>query len=208
MAKTKGNDNYLHACNEDKVEIANYKKSIIDAGLSKDDLDKILRVFLFGAPTLKNSKDTNGFNKRLRDYGWGVSGYDRNKLERALLKNSSINSFVVIKSNSIAETRKIMNFESKMCVSHERILLKQNGSAVINELNEYSFDEKEDRMQCLFRHIRNSLAHNRTYLFENGFIFLEDIEGESEAVTACILVNLETLLRWADVLEKEGKHDG
>lgn len=208
MAKTKGNENYLHACNEGKVEIANYKKSIIDAGLSKEDLDKILRVFLFGAPTLNNNKNSNGFNMRLRDYGWGVSGYDRNKLERALLKNSSINSFVVIKSNSIAETRKLMNLESKICISHERVLLKQNGTASINEQNEYSFDEKEDRMQCLFRHIRNSLAHNRTYLFENGFILLEDIEGDSETVTACILVNLKTLLRWADVLEKEGKHDG
>ena len=54
-------------------------------------------------------------------------------------------------------------------------------------------------MECLFRHIRKTLAHNRTYQFENGNILLEDVD-DNEKVSARILLSKRTLLDWIDII--------
>ena len=71
---------------------------------------------------------------------------------------------------------------------------------------EYTEDNKtnitplETRLQCLFRHIRNALAHNLTYGFENGKIMLED--KFKNKITARLLLSKKTLIDWIGLIKK------
>lgn len=202
MANKNSNPNYIHTCSEVKVDIKVYKKSILHAYLLPIEQITIIDFYLFNAPVLKNGKKENGFNKSLKDYGWGTKENNVSKLERLLLKNSALGGFVCIKSNSLVNTLENMDLQEKICPVHERAVLKIDGKAEIDEAGSFRFTESENRMEALFRHIRNSLAHNRTYVFDNNFVLLEDCD-ENENITARILVKAETLLQWIRVVKKE-----
>ena len=159
---------------------------------------KIINFYIFNAPILKNGT-SNGFNKSLKDYGWGTTQNNANKLERSLLKASKLGNFIFLKSSTIENTIDSMDLNSSICISHERAVLKLNGKVTAEEDGSFVFTESETRMESLFRHIRNSFAHNRTYIFDNDFILLEDCD-DSNKITAKILIEIKTLLKWIDVI--------
>ena len=195
----KENLNYLHICKSQKVEIARYKNSIFNAAIPLEDKLAIVDFYIFNAPILKNGVASNGFNKSLKDYEWGTQKNNAASLERALLKNSTLQSFVFIKSNSISNTLETMDLKDRICIEHERAVLKLEGKAEIDEAGIFHFSESETRMESFFRHIRNSLAHNRTYVFGNNFILLEDCD-ENKNITARLLIKINTLLNWIKVI--------
>ena len=59
--------------------------------------------------------------------------------------------------------------------------------------------QHETRMECLFRHFRNAIAHNHTYLFDNENIMFEDCD-ESGKISARILMPKNALLTWIEIV--------
>lgn len=173
-----------------------------------DAIDRILEFYLFHALTAnsddedsnkKPSKNAEKFGfKTLKDYGW--EGRPKlSKLENLLLKESGITSFYLMKADGLQNMLKAMNLDNKICFKHPRAVMMQNYSVIIQEDCKLKIIEKETRLQCLFRHIRNSFAHNRTYLLGEDMILLEDANGKK--ITARILMPKEVLLAWIKIIQ-------
>lgn len=196
----KYNENFIHNCNETQVRIKDYAKSILEMGFTSKEIIEILDFYLFHAPILKNEKTEDKFGfKSLKYYNW--YGNKLSKLEGLLLKESGIGNFCIIKADSIENTLDAMNLNEKCCVFHPRAVIKQNYNVKVNEDGSINISEKETRMECLFRHIRNAIAHNHTYFFENDYILLEDLDEEKNVVTARILFHKKTLDSWIKVIK-------
>ena len=203
MASAKAHPNNVHSCEAKPVEFSKHIKSLSSA-LSSDDFLTLMDFYVLHAPVLKNSSKTeNQFGQRsLRYYGWTDSS-QMNKLERSLLSAASLPNFVMLRTDSITETLASMQMDEKGCVEHSRAVLQQTHSVRLLETGEIQVSANETRMECLFRHIRNSLAHNRTYIFPNEMIMLEDLDNDEKKTTAKILIPLEGLSKWRKVIMKE-----
>ncbi|MBQ8323795.1 MAG: hypothetical protein IJX82_01425 [Clostridia bacterium] len=202
MAKMETNENYTHACNSKLTNPENYICSIADAGYTNDEFKAIIAFYVLHAPTLKSDKSDSFGLKNLKDYGWRGNS-DMNKLERELLKASGLQSFCFIKSSAINNTLEQMQLgTSAWCVEHPRAVLKQDYTVTIAENGKAEISNSETRMECLFRHLRNAFAHNHVYVFTNGNILLEDIDGPNKIITARILVPKISLLNWINIVKK------
>lgn len=198
MAKI--NENYVHSCNCPAIAPKNYICALSDAGYTDSEFREILGFYVLNAPILKSGRSSE-FGKSLKDYGW-CGNSKMTALERKLLKVSEIPSFCFIRADSIDNTLEQMQLgKGNWCVTHPRAVLKQNCKAKLLENGEVDVTNDETRMECLFRHIRNSLAHNHTYVFENGSILLED--ADNQRITARILLKKYALLDWIRVVRKE-----
>lgn len=200
MAKSKRiNENFIHSCGLAQIPISTKIVSISKMDFTSEQLIEVLDFYLLSAPILKSDKIEEPFGlKSLRYYEWAGSSA-MTKLEGQLLKSSGINTFCILKSNSIEETLAAMNLGAKICAEHPRAVLKQNAKAVMHEDGSVEVRQEETRMECLFRHIRNSIAHNHTYLFDNDNIMLEDNE-ENGKITARIVMPRKALLDWIEII--------
>lgn len=203
MANKEINENYKHVCDSTLINPSEHIRSISLAGYSDEEFKSIMDFYILHAPILKSDK-TDAFGlKNLKDYGWRGNS-DMNKLERELLKVSTIQMFCFIKSSSIQGTLdQMMLGKGNWCVEHPRAILKQDFDVKIFESGKVEITNSETRMECLFRHMRNSIAHNHIYVFDNGNILFEDIDSQSKAITARILLTKETVLNWISVVKKE-----
>ena len=202
MAQTEVNKNYTHACEHQLVNINHNICSIAQIGYTAEEFKQILEFYVLNAPILKSDKTDVFGMKSLRDFGWKGSS-DMNRLERELLKSSQIPNFCFIKSTSINKTLEQMLLSTQICSKHPRAVLKQDYSVTVLESGCVEVSNKETRMECLFRHIRNSIAHNHIYAFDNGNILLEDIDNQSKGITARILLPKTALLKWIGIVKKE-----
>lgn len=206
MAKAKETNNNSisnnsHVCNEKKEKLDNHKESIIQSTLTTDEINAVFDFYVLHAPILKSGSDkTDDFGiKSLGEYGW-YGNCRLSELERNLLKSGDVHRFVMIRADSINETLENMGLKDDICIKHPRAVMQQNFKVTVKENGEVKLEERETRMQCLFRHIRNSIAHNRTYLFENGeMILLEDADTDKK-VTARILIKVKTLIDWIEII--------
>lgn len=167
---------------------------------------RIVDFYVSKAPVLKNNKkDTEGFGLRsLKDLGWvGNTGLGRLEAE---LKSSADLTLYFIRSNSIDSTLESMNLDGCICIEHARGVLQQKHNIVLKENGEVSITPDESRMECLFRHIRNSLAHGRTYSFNNGYIMLEDMDNQSNKITARLLIKFQSLIEWIEIIGNPEKY--
>lgn len=202
MAKNETNENYVHACGETLVDAQNYINSISCAKYSNEEFKEIIEFYLFNAPVLKSDKSDKFGLKKLKDYGWAGNAA-MSQLERELLKTAQMPSFCFIRSSTINATLNQMRLgEGKWCISHPRAVLKQENTCNVQESGKVEITNKETRMECLFRHIRNSLAHNHVYVFDNGNIVLEDADAQNGNITARILLNKTALYEWIKVVQK------
>ena len=199
MAKKHFNENYVHSCDSVQEEILSKINSIAQMGFTEEQIVKIVEFYLFNAPVLKSDKKDDVFGlKSLKEYGWtGTSAMS--KLEGRLLKSAGISIFCFIKGDSIDETLDSMNLGSKICTEHPRAVLKQNAKVVLYEDGSTEIRQQETRMECLFRHIRNAIAHNHTYLFDNGNILIEDRDDNGK-ISARLLMPRDTLIEWMRIV--------
>lgn len=193
------NENYVHNCGLPQTEIAKKVTAISKMGFTSAQAIELIDFYLFSAPVLKSDKKGNAFGlKSLREYGWtGTSAMT--KLEGQLLKTAGLSIFCFIKSDSIDGTLESMNLGDKVCIDHPRAVLKQNVKATIFEDGGTEIRQQETRMECLFRHVRNSIAHNHTYLFDNGNIMLEDCD-ENGKISARIIIPRDSLIEWMRII--------
>ena len=205
MEKNEAMNNYLHECCETKVQLIPQNVSLLDSPFSADEIALVWDFYVSHAPIRKN-QDEKGEEFGLRclvDYGWkGVAGLS--SLERHLIRSANLKNTVVIKASGIKETLAAMNLSDKICCKHPRAVILQEHTIKLEETGKVNITANETRMVCLFRHIRNSLAHNRIYFFENGsMILLEDISNS--IITARILIPTHCLIDWIRAVDKDCK---
>ena len=194
--KNKPNENYLHDCGCEKQKIENFKTPVTKMGFTSEQLSLLLEFYVFDYIVKEPKGETT-----LKYYGW--IGHDLTKLEGSLLKAANLSSFCIIKADTINETLRRMNLTGSICTEHPRAVLKMNHTVKLNEDGTVNISTGESRMECLFRHIRNSLAHNMTYLFQNDNILLNDMDIDSKNTSASILIPKQALLSWISIIKKE-----
>ena len=137
------------------------------------------------------------------------------------LRSDSINETLVkmgfVDTNTLraakSDTEKRSNL--KICIDCPRGVLKWRYKTVITEDETIKFisssnsncsqDEDETNkfhetmLSCLFRHIRNSLAHNNTYFFDNGNVLFVDFDTNKE-LSAMLLIRQQVLLEWRELI--------
>jgi hypothetical protein len=196
------NENYVHNCGLQQYVLTEYVKSIVDMGFEKQECLDILEFYLFNAPILKSDKKGDSFGlKSLRDYGWNGNS-EMSKLEGRLLKAAGLGMFCIIKSDSISQTLVSMDLEMKVCIEHPRAVMSQKCKVSVQEDGLVVVNQQETRMECLFRHIRNSLAHNHTYDFNNGNIMFEDCD-ENNNISARIIIPKHSMIDWMNIVKKQ-----
>lgn len=201
------NENYVHSCDSEKVEIVVYKKNLSDSSsdvYTNEQFRLIIDYYVSKAPVLKNDAKSDGFGLRsLAEIGWKGSGA-LGKLERELIKAAEL-TLVFIRSDSIANTIASMDLDLKICCEHPRGVLKQGFKLKAKENGQIETTNSEKRMECLFRHIRNSLAHGRTYIFNNGAIMLEDLD-ENGTLSARLLLKARSLIDWMEIIDNPANY--
>lgn len=198
--------NNVHECGEEKIVLTQQDVSLNDISLSTDEINMVWNFYVSHAPIKKNrnEKECDFGCRNLAEFGW--SGSKLTTLERALIKAADLGRFVMIKADEITETLKMMNLDEKICWKHPRAVLKQNFTVKVYEDGEVNLKESETRMVCLFRHIRNALAHNRIYFSKDyTMILLEDIESVNKKLTARILIPARSLVDWIAIVDKDKK---
>ncbi|MDM8271571.1 hypothetical protein [Thermophilibacter provencensis] len=163
---------------------------------SPEEFARLVQFYVLDRPFDQKVEDRA---KTLEGYGW-KGNPQSTKLERLLLQQSGIQQFIILGSNSIKETLKIMKLDEEICADHPRALLHRPTKIKLNEDGSITRASNDNRMQCLLKNIRNGIAHGQTYIFPNGAILLED-KADEGAVTARILVRKESLLNWIDVIQ-------
>lgn len=195
-----GREGFTHSCETVKIE-----KSLFQATLSSQT---------FFDASYKQIYDfylTNSFAAEtqqrvyLKEYGWEGTSKDKGlkTLEDLLSANAGIDEFCMIRSTTIKDTLIAMGLSgSHICVEHPRAVMLRDYSVKISENEEFTFDpNKESRINCLFRHIRNALAHGGTYFFDNGTMIIEDFNNKN-TISAEILIPQQSLIDWIGIVDR------
>ncbi len=198
MAKQKKiNENYIHNCGSELFNESDYVCCLSDMGFSEEEVINIYKFYVEQALTLRNNENAIFNLRRLSDYG-SHGGSDMSRLEGQLLRTANLSNFILIKAETINNTLEVMNLKDRICIEHPRAVMKQNYKVSINEDGSVNLSQSETRMECLFRHIRNSLAHGQTYYFRNDMLMLEDSDGKN--ITARIVISKQALLDWITII--------
>ena len=163
---------------------------------------------------LNNYKNKNNHQKNSLQIGGSIildNGWDINKflkeIESNLMHIAGIDKLCCIRSKKIDNTLKACDlYENEICVEHPRAVIQRKFTLEIDENEKISFaggQGGEKRIDCLFRHIRNSFAHTNTYFFNNGNVLLEDKDGTK--ITSMILIKGQTLLDWIHYIDKDNR---
>ncbi len=163
--------------------------SFADSDFSDAFFREIFSFYVLKAPCAKNEKEIKFGLRELKNIGW-IGSEQHKILEDKMLKISGIDNFNFLKKEKFDKVYHSLNMDSVTVSETPRscMVLKEEGN------------KTESRMCCLFRHIRNSLAHNRTYIHKDMVLF-EDFNNNNKK-TASIFIKIRTLLDWIDVVEK------
>lgn len=191
----------IHNCTNNS-KIQSYKKSINDSKFTYEQIAMIMDFYI-----TRNIACSTELAITLEQYGWNKQkngSYDYKKIEEQLKEVASVEKFICVRAKTIKDTLNLMHLAGdNICIEHPRIVLMQDYNLTIDEFEQTKLESKESRIKCLFRHIRNSLAHGDTFFFDNGNLLLED--KDKSTITARILINQQTLIDWIKVIDKECK---
>lgn len=195
-----GMEGFTHSCEETKVEKDLYRASLLSQPFFEDFYKKIYDFYLtnsFAADTQQKIP--------LKDYGWEGNSKERGlkTLEELLSANAGIEEMCMIRSTTIKDTLNAMDLSgTHICIKHARAVMLQEYSIRIDENEKVTFSSgKESRIECLFRHIRNALAHGGTYFFDNGMMLMEDYKS-TQCISAEILIPQQSLIDWINIVDQ------
>lgn len=197
-----GMSGFKHDCECINEDISGFKKSIENSTLSQDE-----RLLVWDFYVTHNLAGGCEQQVSLKDYGWNAEKQKViSEIENNLMKIALVNKMCCIRSKTIKDTLGEMNLSGlHICIEHPRIVLMQKYSVTVDENENLKYaGGGESRINCLFRHIRNSFAHSNTYFFENGNVLLED--KDNSTITARILINKQTLINWITYIDKDKKY--
>lgn len=194
MAAMKG---FSHECACKKIKYEEFKGSLKDSAFDDADVSLIWDFYVTHAFT-----GGSGQERSLIDYGWEEK--DLEALEKKLMENATIEKLCCIRSHSINDTLGTCDLSnSEICITHPRAVLQQKFNIAVDENENMKYaggTGAENRIKCLFRHIRNAFAHSNTYFFENGNVLLED--RDNRKITARIVLPQQALLDWIGIIDK------
>lgn len=200
-----GMKGFSHSCSSSKVKYTDFKGSLKDSAFDDADVSLIWDFYVTHA-----FSGGSGQEITLESYGWNDKDADLNRLESLLMKSAGVSALCCIRATTIKDTLGACDMSNEMiCIEHPRIVLQQKYSISINENEKIKFgggSGTENRIKCLFRHIRNAFAHGNTYFFENGNVLLEDKDGTK--VTARILIPQQALLEWIGIIDRNRNSTG
>lgn len=199
-----GMNGFVHKCESQKVEWELYKRSLKESPFSHAQVSMIWDFYV-----THSFAGESGQAYTLEEYGWDFSKNREStlkELEEQLLKAAGINEMCCIRSTTIKDTLTACDFSGKnICIEHPRVVLMQRYNITVDENERMRFaGGGENRITCLFRHIRNSFAHGNTYFFDNSAVLLEDKDGSK--ATARVLLQQKTLLNWISIIDKDKKY--
>ena len=197
---------FHHNCDKSIVRFDEFRSVFIDSDMSHKHINLIWDFYVARSPS-----ESSGLSVSLKNYGWwditrkGEKPPNGNlqQLEMELLDAADIpkDRCAIIRRNTINKTYKSLGLADEGCICCPRIALTQNYSIEISETEKITYGSKESRMMCLFRHLRNALAHGNIYLFDNDFIMLEDKVENGKTVTARILIHRMSLIKWVFLVD-------
>ncbi len=112
------------------------------------------------------------------------------------------------------DTDKIKKGESSCCVNHPRAILRRDFPPLSAKLDgnmkvSISFKdnkEVEPKIQCLFRHLRNAIAHDNTYFINDKVLFID--YDKSGKISGAVLFKQQTLFDWIKLVNNGKTHTG
>ena len=116
-----------------------------------------------------------------------------------MLRGNPNYRFVSHSSNTDDALRDCALFGSFICTRCKRFMCKRSGHS-----SKRLPTRGETDLECLLRHLRNSLAHGNVFLFHGGnyiTVCFVDI-NDKKKITARILCTQADLRKWKDVLER------
>lgn len=192
-----------HECDStQKVNLKDYYGTMDKLPVTDEQFKQIIKFYVFHNPAAKHGPKKNDA-KLNNAWSLGNNGaISPKKMEKLLLEASGIPAFNIIKAPVIKNTLKAMNLDENepICIEHPRAVMEMIAKPELMETGEVKITTLETRMRCLFRHVRNSFAHGLVYVFDNGFILMED-RGDKKRITARILMPADTLLKWMEIME-------
>ena len=193
-----GKTGCLHKCEGRTENPIGYSISLRESSFSEHECSILWDFYVSHAISEKNRVDN------LLTYGWAQTTSKKDghpALEKSLADAAGLTEFHLIRSSDIKDTLNAMNLTgARICIEHPRAVMKWNAIAKVNEDEKLEFANSESRVTCILRHVRNSLAHNNTYFFQNGMIMLED--KENTKITARILMRQSALLNWIEIIDR------
>ena len=196
-----GRTGFVHICAEHKTDIADYKCSLRDSSLTSEECDLIWDFYV-----AKSFAAETGTSIALDLYGWKntnskTDGYPA--LERVLAANAGISSMCIVRAKTIKDTLASLDLSNdRICITHARVAMLQRYTYELDENENISIKSKESRINALFRHMRNALAHGNTYFFDNEMCLFEDKDGSKK--TASILIPMRSLIDWIFIIDMNG----
>lgn len=182
-------EEFIHNCDEEKINILNLKPVSITKLFNNNEFKNIINFYLHNTPVYK-IKDNALDKELLKKYGWEKEKPNTySELEKKLLKNANINyeNYNIIEKRISEQMLINISLNKKICPMHPRAILRKK------------YDE--NRIECLFRHIRNAITHNRIFTLNNDLILLEDID-KYKNISARILITKQNLLNWIKIVDK------
>lgn len=109
----------------------------------------------------------------------------------------------------------IKNGVASCCVEHPRAILEREIPPLTAKMDNnmkvnVSFKdnkEVEPKIQCLFRHLRNAIAHDNTYFIGDKVLFV-DYDRSGKETTAAVLLYQQTLFNWITLVNSGRTHTG
>ena len=152
------------------------------------DLSKLLRFFLYKAPNISSAHSPKISNIT----------YSHDSILREMMNGRKFSKGIDFCSSNCRIEKHLLKVGlngNKICLKCKRGVCKRNPIKGNN---------KESDLDCLLRHIRNSIAHGRFYYSHGGniiFLMFEDVNttGNISARIVCLRADLE---HWKNVLLK------
>lgn len=108
----------------------------------------------------------------------------------------------IIKKSNMSKSYKVLKRVRKNAYKS----LGLEGDKICLECNRMIFNISSDEIElkALLKHIRNSLAHGRVYIYKNKksvHVFLQDYDPKKKKITAKIVVDFSLLNDWKAIIE-------
>lgn len=183
------------------VTVSQYKKSIYEIGLSKEEEAVIWDFYVTRSFAASASQ-----KRTIKEFGYSQIPL-KQMLELAGITNDTCKILPcttmpsTIKSLGLETSAKDKNgnkVEIGIDIDTPRLCCIQKFTVT----DEQGISPAGSAAECLLTHIRNSFAHGNTYFFDNGNVLLEDKDGNK--ITARILIPVRLLLEWIILIDKNG----
>ena len=181
--------------------VSKYKKSIYEAGLSKEEETIIWDFYVTRSFAASASQ-----KRAIKEFGYSQIPL-KQMLELAGVTNDTCKILPcttmpnTIKSLGLETSAKDKNgnkIEKDIDVDTPRLCCIQKFTVT----DDQGISPTDSAAECLLTHIRNSFAHGNTYFFDNGNVLLEDRDGNK--ITARILISVQLLLEWIMLIDRNG----